>query len=386
MRYQSSQPFEVEAGRGIVIRSNNWIGDAIMSTPAIRAVRKRFPQSRISVVAKSWVIPVYEFNPDIDEIIHYEQRAAKLHFLDTAWGALQLVSLLRKGNFKAAITFRRAFESAFLPFLARIPLRMGYATDGRGPFLTHKVSCKKSDFNEPRPLHDLKLVEGFGIPATESLVLELGEEQASSARERLRSMGVENDTKLIALIPGSKGGIQKRWSPLRFIELSRRLAKRYDATVLIFGANFERALGIEIKEALSDCAAINLAGETSLSEAIALLAHTGLALSNDSGLMHAAAALDVPLVAVFGPTDVVKTAPWSRRKRVVRREETSCDGCSNEICRHNHECMERISVLDVEEQALSLVEECSFDTLAERVQRVPISTRRARIIRLEDYQ
>ncbi len=386
MKYLSTQPFEVEAGQGIVIRSNNWIGDAIMSTPAIRAVRNRFPQSRISVIAKSWVIPVYECNPDIDEIIHYEQRAKKIHFADTAWGALRLVSLLKRGNYRAAITFRRAFESAFIPYLAGIPLRMGYATDGRSAFLTHKVQCKKSDFNQARPLHDLKLIEGFGIPGSDRLVFALSPDQDELAREKLRDLGVGDDSRILAVIPGSKGGIQKRWSPLRFIEVSRRLAKRYNARVLVFGAEFEQALGAEIAGALADCSAVSLAGKTTLSEAIALLSYAGLALSNDSGLMHAAAALDVPLVAVFGPTDVVKTAPWCPRKRVLRREETQCVGCSNEICLHSHECMERISVADVEEASVSLLEENTFASISERAEVVPRNADRARVLRLGDCQ
>jgi heptosyltransferase-2 len=376
MEFVSRNPFDPGDGK-ILVRSQNWIGDAVMATASLRCIRHSFPDATISVLAKPWVIPILAYNPHIDEIIEYDGDGVHRGIL----GVLRLSRYLRSRRFQGAILLQRAFEAAVLAFLAGIPDRMGYATDGRGFLLTHKARSSRQEFDMPRLEHDLRLLEGFGLrPDTKSLLVPIGPEQRNRAEERLRGLGISWNEPVVGFSPGAVGSVLKRWYPERFAALALRIRDAYQARVLLFGSPGERALGEEICRAASRPWMLNLAGRTALDEAIALIGACGLFVTNDSGLMHVAAALDVPLVGIFGPTDPRRTAPWSRRHVLVRDGDVDCCGCRMRRCKHEHKCMDRITVDRAYEGVRKVVDRHGMDAAGERMGALLVGERKVPVV------
>ncbi len=379
MQFVSRRPFDVDHGK-ILVRSQNWIGDVVIATASFRCIRQSFRDSLISVVAKPWVIPILAHNPHIDEIIEYDGKGNH----KGVRGLLRLARYLRTRRFQGAILLQRAFEAALIAFLARIPDRMGYTTDARGFLLTHKARCSKEEFRVPRLEHDLKLLKGFGLKVGEKeLVLPIGQEQRGRAERRLRDLGFRLDEPLVGFSAGAVGSVLKRWYPERFAELAVRIRDAYPAKVLLFGAPDERELGEEICRMAANSGLVNLAGHTSLEEAIALIGLCGLFVTNDSGLMHVAAALDVPLVGIFGPTDPGRTAPWSKRFVLVRDEGVDCYGCRMRDCNHEHKCMEVISVERALQGVREVVGRYGMDTAGTRMDQLLVSDRTVPVVTAE---
>jgi lipopolysaccharide heptosyltransferase II len=377
MEFVSRRPFNVDGGK-VLVRSQNWIGDVVIATASLRCIRQSFPESTISVVAKPWVIPVLAHSPHVDEIIEYD--GAGIH---RGWaGILRLSRYLRSRQFQAAILLQRAFEAALIAFLARIPVRMGYTTDARGLLLTHRAKAAKAEFDIPRLEHDLRLLQGFGLKVDKKeILLPIGREQKGRAEDRLRDLGIRTGEPIVGFSPGAVGSPLKRWYPERFAGLAVKIRETYQAKVLLFGASREKELGDEICRRASVPEVVNLAGHTSLEDAIALIGLCGLFVTNDSGLMHVAAALDVPLVAIFGPTDPARTAPWSKRHVLVRDEGVDCYGCKMRDCRHEHKCMNVITVERVFQAVGSAVARYGIDSGASRMERLKVTGRTVPIVK-----
>jgi heptosyltransferase-2 len=376
MEFVSRRPFGANGGR-LLVRAQNWIGDVVLATASLRCIRESFPDAKVSVVAKPWVIPILAHNPHIDEIIEYDGRGAHRGLS----GMLRLARYLRARRFEGAILLQRAFEAALIASLAGIPDRMGYATDGRGLLLTHKARSSREEFRIPRLEHDLKLLEGFGLRVSEkALLVPVGREQKARAERRLADLGIGRREPLVGFSPGAVGSVLKRWYPERYAELAVRIMDRYPARVVLFGAAEEQTLGEEICRMAARPGLINLAGRTSLDEAIALIGLCGLFVTNDSGLMHVAAALDVPLVAVFGPTDPRRTAPWSKRYAVVRGEGVDCSGCKMRSCNQAHKCMDVITAERVCESVRKLVDLHGLDDAGTRMDRLSVTERSVPVV------
>jgi len=355
-----------EAGR-ILVRGNNWIGDVVLSTPALRALRARFPRAEISVLAKPWVIPILRHNPDIDRILLYDAGGRHRGIL----GVHRLGRDLRRERFDVAFLFQRAFEAAWIARLSRIPVRVGYATDGRGWLLTHAVPATPESLLVPRVEHNLSLLQAVGIaPADRGLVLAPGTEDLNRARARLEALGIAMDDRLFGLSPGATFGSAKRWSAERFACVAEVLFEQEGAKGLVFGGPAERSIGDQVVRRASKANLVNLAGLTDLEEAVALIGLCGLFLTNDSGLMHVAAALDVPLAAIFGPTDPRTTAPWSRRHVLVRKEGVCCSPCLKRDCDRDHRCMSLITVEDVHSALVDLRQRYGWDPVSVRWERL----------------
>ncbi len=333
----------------ILIRSANWVGDAIMSMPAIRAIRRWFPGAGITMLAKPWVAPVYDGCPYVDRVIVYDGNDRHKGLP----GILRLCRDLRKYRFDAAVSIQNAFEAALIFWLSGIPVRIGYASDGRSPLLTHRV------YRTPRikAAHQidyyLGLVEGAGIaPSGRNLELFLSDSERQRAREFLYASGFMEPT-IVGINPGAAFGTAKRWFPERFVAVCNRLNARGDRRFLVFGSPGEAGLGETICQGIGD-ACINLCGNTTLREAFALIDQCSLFITNDSGLMHAAAALRIPQVAIFGPTRL-NTTPAGQNSHVLRAP-VSCGPCMQPHCQTDHRCMDRVSiemVLDLAESLLS---------------------------------
>jgi heptosyltransferase II len=316
--------------RRILIRAANWVGDAIMTTPVIRAVRKNFPDAQITVLAKPWVIPVYENNPYVDDVMVY--HAAGRHKMGL--GTLRLASDIRQRQFDLAILMQNAFEAALLVFLAQVPVRAGYNTDARTwllkPAVPLDTALKKTHLID----YYLGILTGAGLATHgRSMDLYISLSDRKAAVHRLAQIPTRPAAPILGINPGATGGTAKRWFPDRYAALCRRLAKTYDTQVLIFGGPKDRALGEQIGAMAPGCC-VNLAGETTLGRAFALIQQCDLFVTNDSGLMHAAAALNISQVAI---------SPDSPASTVIRMP-VSCSPCLKDDCPTDHACMDRITV------------------------------------------
>ena len=340
--------------RHILLRSANWVGDAVMTTPAVRAVRKNFPLARITILAKPWVMPVFHNNPHVDEMMRYDTSGRH----KGAAGLIRLSRDLRQKKFDLAILFQNAFEAALLAFAARIPRRLGFATDGRTALLTDRLysyrALKKGHLID----YYLGIISGASLDLDgRELELVISAEERNKARTLLGGFGVNPAEPVAGLNPGATFGTAKRWLPERFAELSRRLYTDRGFRSLLFGGPGEVQLGRQIAAMSGDCA-VNLCGRTDLREAMALIDQCRVFVTNDSGLMHVAAALNIPQLAIIGPTDFMATGPSNSRSRLVR-VPGACDlsPCLKTDCPIDHRCMTRISVEMVFDELQALLSE-----------------------------
>jgi len=335
-----------DSPRRLLVRSTNWIGDAIMTTPAIRALRAAFPGSEITLLALPWVADVFTASPRLDRILLYEKNGRHRG----VQGRIRLIRELKKERFDAAILLQNAFEAALITTLAAIPVRGGYATDGRRLLLSHPVSRKVLPGKQHEVYYYLGILEGLGLsvagePALELFLEETARQEAASLLAE-RNMG--RDRILIGLNPGAAYGPAKRWPAEKYGSLARRLIRELEADLVVFGTEADREAAQCIGE-LSGCCArvLDLTGRTRLATAMACIATCRAFVSNDSGLMHVAAALGVPLVAIFGSTNDRATGPFAQKVRVVRKG-LDCSPCKKTHCPRGHlACMEDIGVSDV---------------------------------------
>ena len=313
----------------LLVVAPNWIGDALMCQPLLMRLREQQPQARIDVVAPAWVAPVFRCMPEVAGVIE----------TPFAHGALQLRERWRLGRTLKALAYDEAYvlpnawKAALLPVFAGIPVRRGYRGESRFGLLN--VLHRKQPGREPMALHYARLAEPPGAAIAQPLPdpkLAVDHAAARATRERLAL-----PERYAVLCPGAEYGPAKRWP--YFPELAARL----DRPVVVLGSAKERAL----------CAAAggrNLAGETTLDEALDVLAGAEVVVSNDSGLMHIAAALGRPQVALFGSSSPRHTPPLSARARVLWLG-IECSPCYARECPLGHfRCMKDITVDQVLQQ------------------------------------
>jgi heptosyltransferase-2 len=331
----------------ILIRSTNWIGDAIMTLPTVRTIRANFPAARITVLAQPWVADIFSPNPAVDRVLLYHKKGRHAGLR----GMWRLSRELAAEKFDLAILLQNAFEAALLARLARIPAIAGFKRDGRGILLSHGVPLTKEIRSRHQVFYYQQLMASLGLTLGEDrLSLPL----AAEDREWAATFIAKLPKPIIGLNPGAAYGPAKRWPAERYGEVARRLVQRLGSgSVLVFGtaADSEAAavIGREVTSSMVD-----LTGKTTLARAMALIGCCHAFVTNDSGLMHVAAALNTPLVAIFGSTDAVATGPFSERAVVVRKS-LPCSPCLKSHCPTNFECMHGISSEEVERAVLGLL-------------------------------
>jgi heptosyltransferase-2 len=320
----------------LLVRAPNWIGDVVLSLPALRDLRRAFPASRLELLARPWVAGLYAAVPEIDGVV--ESR-----------GTLADAAALR-GRYDLGLLLPNSLASAFTLWRAGIPERWGYATDARGALLTRSCRVRASLGGRSQVYYYRAMLEGLGLAVSgpPDASLACPEAWAERGRALLGSPGP-----WIGINPGAAYGTAKRWPPERFAAAAALVARRSGAQVAIVGSAAERPLAQSIAAQLGGAARV-LCGETTLADLVGVLRELRLLLTNDSGPMHLAAALGTPLVAVFGSTDWTETAPVSERARVVR-EETECAPCKLRECPIDHRCMTRVVVDRVAATALELL-------------------------------
>jgi heptosyltransferase-2 len=312
------------------------VGDVVLSLPALRDVRRLFPEARLEVLARPWVADLYRAVPEVDGVIESHGHRAD-------------VSALRD-RFDLTLLLPNSFASALVVWRAGIPERWGYATDGRGLLLTRRCRAPEAARGRSQVYYYRSMLEGLGL-ATEGppdASLRCPDEWGARGAELLG-----DDGPWIGVNPGAFFGSAKRWPPERFAAVADTVARRTETRVAIVGGPAERPLAEAIAEGLEAPARV-LCGETTLGELVGVLSRLSLLLTNDSGPMHVAAALGTPLVAVFGSTDWRETPPVGETSRIVR-EETDCAPCLLRECPIDHRCMTRVRIDRVAAEALELV-------------------------------
>ena len=326
----------------ILVRATNWIGDAIMALPALRAVRARFSDAEIAILARPYVADIYRDQQICDQLIHYDANGIHAGF----YGRERLAGELRAQKFDVALLLQNAFDAAWLAWRANIPERIGYARDGRSLLLTKPVAVPKPG---KIPAHEkfyyLELLRCAGwadsLPDESFIPVTVPEIKRRRASEFLAESGARPHALRVAIGAGASYGSAKCWPPSRFAEIASRLQAQNDADVILFGTAAESAVSSAIAAEMRQ-PPIDLTGKTAIADLPALLSQCQLFIGNDSGAMHVAAAVGLPVVAVFGPTDPLGTAPVTPRCTIVQ-EKPYCSPCFLRRCPTDHRCMTKVT-------------------------------------------
>ncbi|MEK6279265.1 MAG: lipopolysaccharide heptosyltransferase II [Acidobacteriota bacterium] len=333
----------------VVVRGTNWVGDAVMTVPALRALRQLFPRAHLTLATRSWAKGLFTEADFVDELLVHEGSGLR--------SVVQQVRQWRTHDFDAAVLFPNSLESALVASLARVPLRIGYAADGRQGLLTHPLDLPSWRSSRHEVFYYLNIVEHLqqmsdypagvlGPPPDGSL--KVGESRKSAALEMLRAKGVKGlngeghrQQPLIALCPGSINSRAKRWPPERFAALADLFIDELEAEVLLIGSAAEAEVSQEVSARMRN-KCINLTGHTDLAELVAVLSVVELLVTNDTGPAHIASALERPTLVIFGPTNPLTTGPFSEMGAIVR-EPPDCAPCMLRDCPIDHRCMTAIT-------------------------------------------
>ena len=344
----------------ILVRATNWIGDIVMISPSLRALRRRYPAARIDVVAAPRAAACLEGSPWVDEVIRFDRRGADRG----ATGLFRLAARLRSRRYDMAVLFQKAMGAALMASLARVPIRIGLATDGRSFLLTHPVPLGPELARRHHVEIFLEVARRAGCDVSDPTPsFEVGVEEESWAAEFLRSERAERFAFLVG-IHAFASKKPRAWHTDRFVETARSLAGRHRAWILLFGGPGESGDVAGAARALGECA-INACARSSVKQMAALLKRCRIFLGNDSGPMHVASALGVPVVAIFGPGDPTQTAPYPGRgpvKPSVLSRRYPCAPCRQDFFKECYPapsgkpyCLESISVEEVLAEAERLL-------------------------------
>ena len=345
----------------ILVRATNWIGDAIMLTPAITVLRERFPDASITVCARPWVLPVFSENPNVDAVMPAESAGGPKSLKEI----LETARRIKKERFDLCVIFPNSFSAALVPWLAGVPKRIGYSTDLRAMLLTQAVPVPswKGTRHEVFYYCNLagKVPGGRAVSDDEPrLVLEVSQEALAWQQEFCREHGISDNDMLIGFNPGAAFGPAKCWPVDYFQRLGKMLLESDTLSgrrtwIAVLGTKKEKQIGDAICSHLGG-AGINLCGLTDLSQVMAFIKRLDLLVTNDSGLMHVGAALSTPLVALFGSTNPVTTGPWSRNSRIVQNP-VDCAPCLKRSCPDDFRCMKGITTEMVLDACLEQLQE-----------------------------
>ena len=344
--------------KNIVVRGTNWVGDAMMTVPALREIRRLFPEAHITLATRPWAKGLFSGAEFIDELQVHEGSGLR--------SVVQQVREWRKQSFDLAILFPNSLETALVASLARVPLRIGYATDGRQALLTHALELPEWRSVKHEVFYYLQIVAElewlikheqtfFNRQPDGSLNISSGRQAA--ARDFLRSHGVGSSIDgrvLIALCPGSINSRAKRWPAERYAELGDRLIEELQAEVILIGSAAEVDVSHAVSRQMRKQPVV-LTGQTDLAQLVAILSQVDLLVTNDTGPAHIASALGRPTLVIFGPTNPLTTRPFSPYGQVLR-QPPDCAPCMLRDCPIDHRCMTAITPADVFERARLVLE------------------------------
>ncbi len=335
----------------IVVRGTNWIGDAVMTIPALRELRRIFPHAHITLHTRSWANEIFQDADFVDEILSIEPDET----------VFEQAKKLRERKFDLAVLFTNSFQTALVAKLGKVKRRFGYANEGRAILLTDDVKIPEWKAKRHESFYYLNLVAEIEtkfyrrqtvLESKPQLDLKVSEERRAGARRILEENGIDLSKRIIALGVGSTNSRAKRWQTESFAELNDRLQNELNANVVLIGAKDELNVSQEVFEKSKTKPKI-LTGKTSLSEAVAVLSEIDLLISNDMGLAHIAPAVGTKTLVIFGPTNPQMTQPLG--SEIIRRETVECSPCMLRECPIDHRCMTRISAEEVFEKSKSMI-------------------------------
>ncbi len=321
----------------ILIIAPNWIGDAVTTQPLLANLKTLYPDSKIDVLASNWVAPIYRACSEVHEVIEAKFEHRKLQ-----WNLRkQLAKKIEAKQYQACFVLPNSFKSALIPWLANIPFRIGYRGELRFGLINLPLDNPSKIKRPPMVDHYSALSEllkdGKSLPLTQ-LVPKLNVSNAAkqSVENKLKGANISGDS-IYVMCPGAEYGPTKRWPTEHFATLAQKLiAENPNVQILLLGSKSDHVLGQEItSQAKQNTNIHNWCGNTSLDEAIALIGMSKAVVSNDSGLMHIAAALKTPQVAIFGSSDPAHTPPLSDKAQVIWLN-MPCSPCHKRKCPLGH--------------------------------------------------
>ena len=324
----------------ILIRSSNWLGDAVMSVPAVRAIKNGRPDARVTVAAPVNIAPMWKLVPEVDAIIPFPRGSL-----------LQVVSLLkRRPAFDVAILFPNSLRVALESWLSGIPRRVGYLGHWRRLLLNQTVpKPRKPGPSEHHSLRFVRVARECGAEAPNA------QPPTPNAQRLPQTSNVKHQTFKLGLCPGAEYGQAKRWLPERFAEVAAKVSAQSSAQWILFGTKNDMAIGDQIATAIGDHC-VNRIGHTTLDQLIDELRECRLVLTNDTGTMHLAALLGVPVVAIFGSTEPRLTGPLGGG-HIILRHHVECSPCFLRECPIDFRCMKAVRSQEVADAVLSILGE-----------------------------
>lgn len=346
-------PLESATVKRLLVVPPNWVGDVVLASPALAALRRRFSTAHITYLLRANLGAIVAGAGWHDAELHWPSSGGAR----AEWGLIELARRLRSERFDAVILLTNSFRSAAIAFAARIPRRFGYARDGRGLFLTDSLAPAKSGgrFTPVPVTHSYSLLaERAGAAVVHrKLALDVTSEQEQAGAALLEAYGLQRG-RYAVVSPGGAFGSAKCWPPERFAQTCRRLGDELDLDTLVVGAPAESELLGTIAEQGGPRAKAATRPPTTLGALKPLVRDAALLVCNDSGPRHFGLAFEVPTVTVFGPTDPAWTDTGAVHERIVRAA-VPCSPCQLRTCPIDHRCMTEVTVQMVIAAAKSLL-------------------------------
>ncbi|MBU3555434.1 lipopolysaccharide heptosyltransferase II [Polynucleobacter sp. UB-Piko-W3] len=323
--------------QSILIIAPNWIGDAVSTQPLLANLKVLYPNSQIDVLASNWVAPIYRACSQVHEVIEAKFEHKKLQ-----WNLRkQIAKKIQAKNYQACFVLPNSFKSALIPWLANIPFRIGYRGELRFGLINLALNNPSKVNRPPMVEHYLalsQLLKDDESISLDKLVPKLNVSGAAKQQVEQKLQGANiNSNSIYAICPGAEYGPSKRWPTEYFAVLAQQLIKQNSNNqIILLGSKNDHSLAQEITSQGQQASNVhNWCGNTSLDEAIALIGMSKAVVSNDSGLMHIAAALQIPQVAIFGSSDPAHTPPLSDRAKIIWLN-MSCSPCHKRVCPLGH--------------------------------------------------
>ncbi|UCG77931.1 MAG: lipopolysaccharide heptosyltransferase II [Nitrospirota bacterium] len=335
-----------------MIRGVNWVGDAVMTMPAIRSIRDNFKDGLISLFVKSWVSELFRIDPNINDILEYKDEYRGIT------GKFRAARVIKKLSFDRSYLLQNAIDAALISFISRIPERIGYSRDGRGMLLSRPIKADKDILSLHHIDYYLEMLRRSGLDVTYKLPwIYPNLDDRMSGRNKLAHL----KRPVIGLNPGAAYGSAKRWSSNNFAELAKMIISDLNGSVVLFGSAKEVTICNEIYNLIDidhvhGSSLLDMSGKTTLYELCDLIPECDIVVSNDSGPMHICYASGTPLVALFGSTSPELTGPPESSfdgaefsfEHIVMSSDIECSPCFERTCRFGHlKCMELIRPEDV---------------------------------------
>lgn len=337
----------------IAVRVTNWIGDVIMNLPALEALRAAYPRAEIVAIARPWVAQLLQFRPDlIDRCLSFDDQRSHRGVS----GFWKFCRQLRKEKFALGVVFTKHLKGALMMAAAGVPQRVGILTPETRWFLKGGVAksrLPKSGRHQSENYLDV-LRHGLGVAAPKASPRLMVDAQL--LQNVFKKLLPTAPRPLLGIHAGAAYGTAKRWSAEGYAEVITQFLQTTEGSVVLLGVTAEADVNRVIVDTVQSSRLFNLCGNTTLQESLVLIGGCDVFLSNDSGLMHAAAAFQIPQVAIYGPTDVHATFPLSQVAKIISHP-VACSPCFKRHCPIGHECMKGVGGPEVWSTVQSLLPE-----------------------------